>query len=516
MPRLDPSLCWDQRVSPLDFPARWAAYHPGLPALLSARDAQGHREPALSWGELDARVERLASHLVGERGLRPGDRVAILALNHGFFFELAFACWRAGLVLAPINWRLAPPEVEGVLKLSEPSILFVDGAGRDLLDRVEGEIAPLVLDIRDLIANPPKTIPECSFQAIGMEDPALLLFTSGTTGKPKAAMLPGRQLYWNAVNTALAFELTRKDSTVLYTPLFHTGAINVLAMPLFFVGGSVLIRESFDVEAILRDVEECRISALFGVPTTLQMMAEHALFEPSDLSMLRLVLCGGAPLPVSLIHRYQDRGLTLTQGFGMTEVGPNCFYLPPEETVRRAGTVGKPIHYSQARIVVDGRQALPDEVGELQLKGPHVCLGYFRNQGATAAAIQDGWFHTGDLARQDQDGFFYVAGRAKDMFISGGENVYPAEVEIALAGHPGVLDCAVVAAPDPRWGEVGCAFVVPRGAPVPPQELRLYLRARLAAYKVPKHFLCLDALPRNASGKVVKDKLVEEARKNVC
>jgi fatty-acyl-CoA synthase len=467
-----------------------------------------------TWAALDARVETLARLLLGSLGLRRGDRVALLALNHPSFFEIAFACWRAGLVLAPINWRLAAPEVAALLELAEPRLLLVDAHGGGLLAAMEREPGCRSLTLDALYGFFGQPAPETSFalEPSAMEDPALLLFTSGTTGRPKAAVLPVRQLFWNAVNTALAFGLTRGDATLLYTPLFHTGAINVLAMPLFFVGGSVWLREGFDAEAIPGELAAHGITTVFGVPTTFQMMLESAAFGRADLSRLRLCLCGGAPLPVSLIHAFQARGLTLTQGFGMTEVGPNCFYLPPEQALLRAGSVGRPMPYASARVVVGGREAAPGEVGELLLSGPHVCQGYFRNPAATAMAMEEGWFRTGDLARTDEDGYFYVAGRAKDMFISGGENVYPAEVEVALAAHPDVLECAVVPMPDPRWGEVGCAFVVFRHEDADPDALKRFLRARLAAYKVPRRFVKEASLPRNPSGKVVKEALVARAR----
>jgi fatty-acyl-CoA synthase len=520
--------------SPLDFPARWAAYHPQAPALSGAGET-------LSWAELDRRVERLATHL--ERsGMRPGDRVAVLAQNHPFFFELAFACVRAGLVLAPLNYRLAPRELGQLLELCEPSLLVVDAANLEAVERLTRP-AGLRLVMQDELmrqrdALEPGTLQSPTRRGLGLDDLAILLFTSGTTGLPKAAMLAGRQLFWNAVNTCLAWSLTRQDSSIVYTPLFHTGAINVLAMPLFFTGGHVIVHAAFDADAILECVARQRVSVIFGVPTTLQMLAETQGFAAADLAPLRLVLCGGAPLPLALIHTWQERGMTVTQGFGMTEVGPNCFYLPGDQALSRAGSVGKPMPYCTAKVMVEEREAAenlvqgggqgghvaplgrPDgireaavnEVGELWLSGPHVTLGYFRNPQATAASLVDGWFRTGDLARRDSDGFFHVAGRKKDMFISGGENVYPAEVEVVLAGHPDVAECAVVQMPDARWGEVGCAFVVPRDGGLQGDQLRSWLRERLAGYKVPKAFVAVESLPRNSSGKVMKDRLREEAR----
>lgn len=494
---------WDREDPVLDHPRKWAAWTPDAPALT-------FRGETLTYGSLHRRVDALARALA-DRGLVRGDRVAILARNHGFFFQVLYACLRSGLVLAPLNWRLAPREVDDILDLAAPALLVHDGAS-DVSGLVWSGPRVSLEELEPLATQHGGS--EGAWEGTGLEDPALLLFTSGTTGRPKAAVLPGRQLFWNSVNTQIAWALTRADSTIVYTPLFHTGAINVLALPLLQCGGHVVLHESFDAEAILSDVEKCRITVLFGVPTTLQMLLEHPTCPARDLASLRLLLCGGAPLPIALIQAWQARGLAVTQGFGMTEVGPNCFFLPPSETLKRAGTVGKPIFSCSARLVDnDGRDVPQGVVGELWLRGPHVCEGYFRNPKATAEALTpEGWFRTGDLARTDADGFFTIAGRKKDMYISGGENVYPAEVEVALAAHPDVAECAVVSMPDSRWGEVGCAFYVPRADAPDGEGLRRFLRERLAGYKVPKAFVPVAALPRNPSGKVVKEGLIREAR----
>ena len=501
-------MSWDARVCPVDHPARWGSYTPDRPAI-SAGDT------TWTWGQLEARVARTARWLVDDLELQAGDRLAVLAHNHPCFFELLFACLRAGVVLAPLNFRLAPAELDALLTLCGARVLVVDDGNGATAQAMAHPLtsAPVALETLEAEPDAPAGLSHRRPLApIVMDAPAVLLFTSGTTGLPKAAVLPVRQLFYNAVNTQLAFDLTGDDATVLYTPLFHTGAINVLALPLFQCGGHVVIHGAFDASEVLAEVERRGISAIFGVPTTFRMLAEHPDFAARDLASIRLCLCGGAPLTVDLIRLYQARGIVLTQGFGMTEVGPNCFFLPPHEALARAGSVGKPMPYSQARVVVGARDAQPDEVGELWLAGPHVCLGYHDDPQATAAALEDGWFRTGDLVRRDTDGFFYVAGRKKEMFISGGENVYPAEVEVALGDHPAVAECAVVGMPDSRWGEVGCAFVVPRNGGFDAEAIKAWLRQRLAPYKVPKRFVTMDDLPRNASGKAHKPSLEQEAR----
>jgi fatty-acyl-CoA synthase len=494
------------RRSPIDHAARWASHLP-------ERVALSFEGASWSYGELHRRAERTARLLTEELGLARGDRIAVLAESHPVFFELLFACLRAGLVLAPLNWRLAPTELEALLELGEPRLLIVDEAFQAVAEGLARPAGCALLHQDRLLESPPP-VDEGAPPLVGtdMEELALLLFTSGTTGLPKAAMLPARQLFWNDLNTQLAWDLRRDDRTILYTPLFHTGAINVLAMPLLRLGGHVIVQRSFDAAAALQAIRGEAVSVVFGVPTTFQMLSEEPAFtEPATLASVRLCVCGGAPLSTTLIQTYSAHGMKLTQGFGMTEVGPNCFFLPPDQILTRAGSVGRPIHHAEARVRVGDRDARVDEVGELELRGPHVCQGYFRDAEATAKSFDGDWFKTGDMARRDADGYYTIAGRAKDMFISGGENVYPAEVEVALMTHAGVAECAVVAAPHDRWGEVGCAFVIPSTDELGEESLRAHARAMLAGYKVPKRFVLVDDLPRNPSGKVQKPELARLA-----
>jgi fatty-acyl-CoA synthase len=520
-------------TSLIDHPRRQAIHRP---------DAIAVSDPAggWTWSQLDARADAWAASLADHR-VGPGDRVALLAGNDREFFALLFGCLRRGAVLAPLNWRLAPVELEDLLALARPRVLLHDdkyaATAAGLRRPRRCALAPAVpgparqargsasptdpgreLDEQDIPSReldeqdiPSRELDEQDIPSRELDEqadpehPALLLFTSGTTGRPKAAVLPVRQLFWNGINTAQAFGLTRDDGTLVFTPLFHTGGINVLAMPLLQLGGRVTVQPAFDPAQVVEALRGGGVSALFGVPVIFRLLAgEPGFWEAA--ATLRLCLCGGAPLPVSLIHRYRAHGLTLTQGFGMTEAGPNCFHLPPEEALTCAGAVGRPMPYADARVLrEDGSDAGDDEVGELILRGPHVFSGYHDAALATAEALPDGWLRTGDLVRRAPDGLFYVAGRRKDMFISGGENVYPAEVEAALVAHPEIQEAAVLPQPDPRWGEVGRAVIaaVP-GARPDPGALRVFLRERLAGYKIPRTFDFIDALPRSATGKVDK------------
>jgi fatty-acyl-CoA synthase len=306
------------------------------------------------------------------------------------------------------------------------------------------------------------------------DETAIMVYTSGTTGRPKGALLSHRMLTWNSVNTQVAWDITSSDVTTINAPLFHTGGFNVLTLPLLRVGGTVVVMRGFDADAALELIERHGCTVFFGVPTMFQMMLESPRFESTDFSSLRYFISGGAPCPVPLIEAYQKKGVAFTQGYGLTEVGPNCFKLGLEDAVRKAGSIGFPSFHSEARIIDEaGRDVERGRVGELILKGGHVCSGYWRNAEATRAAISDGWFYTGDLARQDEDGYYYIVGRAKDLIISGGENIYPAE------------------------------------------ELLEFCAGRLARYKIPKRVFFREDFPLLASGKVFKRALREELQKEL-
>lgn len=483
-----------------DWVAQWARTSPWRVALHEVE-----RDRRLRYGELDARAWRLANALAA-MGVEPGDRVALLARNGLETFELLVACLRLGAVFTPLNWRLAAAEVGDIVDRCAPRCL--------LYDADSGALAQAVLSSRPalrslslgapyeaLLAESSERAGETSHDG---ETLAMLLYTSGTTGRPKGVMLPHRQLFWNAVNTVWACDTGPEDRVLAFLPLFHTGGLNCLATPTLYRGGTVVLMQGFDPARALRVIEEQRITATVAVPTMYQMLFDAGL-DKHDTSSLKTLLCGGAPCPDRLLDAYLDRGLCFRQGFGMTEVGPNCFSLPPWMVGRLRGSVGQPVLHGAARVVDEaGRVLPPGETGELCLSGPHVCRGYWGDPEATGQAIRDGWMHTGDYARSDEQGFFYVAGRKKDMFISGGENVYPAEIERVVLDFPGVLEAAVVAVPDARWGEVGLAAVV---GDVDLDALRAFCAGRLARFKVPKRLERVDALPRNASGKVVKPTL---------
>jgi fatty-acyl-CoA synthase len=494
-----------------DWLTRWACYTPDKVALIE--DATGRR---LTYREFNRRANRLASALRSGLGVNHGDRVAVLAHNCNEIFELLFAVGKIGAILVPLNHRLATSELAAILADCEPKVVVV---GPEFVDHV-GELGlPVDTAIVPLEAHHPWTDYEALLElgmdempaggSVSLDDPVLILYTSGTTGKPKGAMLTHGTLTWNAVNTEVGWDLRHDDVTLTHTPLFHTGGLNALSTPLLHRGGTVILMRSFDAERSLALIARERCTVIFAVPTMFQMMLNAPNFASSDLSSVRFFITGGSPCPVPLIEAYASRGVVFKQGYGLTEAGPNCFTLDAKDAVRKAGSVGFPNFYQEVLVVDEqGRAVRPGEVGELLIRGPHVFKGYWRNPEATAASLQNGWLHTGDLVRRDEEGYYAIVDRKKDMYISGGENVYPAEVERLLHGHPSIHEAAIIAVPDEKWGEVGRAVVVLKpGAKLTLEQVISFLDGKTARYKLPKSVCFVDALPRNSTGKVQKQVL---------
>ncbi len=472
-----------------------------------------------TYRQLDERAAACARAWRQGLGLRPGDRVGLLAHNRVEFLDNFFAAGKSGVVVVPLGTRLTAHELAFIVRDSGMRALVYDGAFADVvrelaasatLERWVALDAPALpghTRFADVLSRCPVPGPRCP---VSPEDPYCILYTSGTTGKPKGVVFPHRMVAWNAYNTVMSWQLRDDDVAPLFTPLYHSGGVGVFLLPLVAIGGTVILHAGFDTAEIWRTIERERCTVVFGVPTIFKLLMEDPAFATADLSSVRWLISGGAPLPLYLIEAYQRRGLVFKQGYGLTEVGVNCFAMTLEQSVAKKGSIGAPMLFTEARLVDgDGRDVPAGEVGELRLKGPHVCTGYWNNPQATAAALDaDGFFHTGDLARRDGDGFYTIAGRRKDMLISGGVNVYPAEIEGELLLHPGVSDVAVIGVPHPTWGELGVAFVVLRpGAATTADELAAFLAARLAKYKIPKEFIFTDSLPRTAYGKVIKGEL---------
>lgn len=460
----------------------------------------------LSYAELDRRAGQVAS-LLAARGVAKGDRVAILTRNRTEFFELLFGCARLGAILVPLNWRMPPAELDGLIADAEP-VLLIHGAEEELaVARLAVRLPALHLDGDYPAAR--DAAPPGAWRGLW---PAAatwyLIYTSGTTGRPKGVIYTYRMAVANYVNIGAAIDLASTDTTLSFLPVFHTAGINLHALPTLIAGGRVIVMDGYDGDAMVTLLEAKRLDTVFAVPTVYQSLLDHPRFAAAPLARVRHWGCGGASLPDALAVRYRELGVRVCNGMGMTETGPTAFLVDTADAWDRIGSVGKPQLLCNARIVDEADRVLPDgAVGDLQFSGPGVTPGYWRNEEATRAAFTgDGWLRSGDLARRDADGFYWVAGRRKEMFISGGENVYPAEVENVLSAHPDVIDVAVLAEADPKWGEVGRAFVqLADGAARPDgAALDAFCRERLAAYKVPRRFDFVAEFPRTSAGKIQK------------
>lgn len=494
-------------LSQTDWAAKWAVYRPRQIAFKAYESGQ-----ELTYADLNRRAEVLGHYLTQELGLRQGDRLAILAENGLDYLLLFTTAQKTGLILVPLNYRLTGGELDYLLRDAEPQLLVVEDKFRPLIEAAPQAAAvphrwvlSQVADYSELASDvPPPPILELS-----ADDPIFILYTSGTTGFPKGAIYTHGMLFWNSINTALSLIVNTESRTVNCMPPFHTGGWNVLTTPFLHHGGYTCLLKQFDAATVLRALSEERATLFMGVPTMLKMMADLPEFATADLSSLHYIIVGGEPMPIPLIERWQSRGVAIRQGYGMTEVGPNLTSLHQDDCVRKKGSIGRPNFYVQTRIVdAAGRNCAAGQAGELWLRGPMVTPGYWRNEAASRSAVDEGWFRTGDRVMADEEGYLYVVDRIKNMFISGGENVYPAEIERIIIAHPAVAEVAVVGISDDQWGEVGRAYIVAQpGQEVSAADIIPYCRERLARYKVPKSVVVLPSLPKSATGKIDRQAL---------
>ena len=464
--------------------------------------------------------------------VKPGDRVVYLGLNSVSFMRTMFACWWLGAVFVPLNFRLAPREIAGLLEQSAPRVLLVEPGHRETIETMLGypdveigDIVLLLIDDDHAIENPstiaaPWTAAsawvaelvagaaEPAMQGADEDDLAILMFTSGTTGKPKGVELSYGNIWWNSVNVDSLVDTRRGDTNLAVAPLFHIGGLNALTIRVMVRGGHVVVRRTFDPRQALKDIEEYQVNQAFLVPAMLSAMAQTDEFADSKIESLRALICAGAPVPTILLRQYQAKGVEVQQAWGLTETAPFATYLPAELTHQRPGSCGVPMPFTQIKVVdpltsIDVEEA--GQTGELWVKGPNVTRRYWNNPKATEDAFSDGWFRSGDIGYRDADGFLYVVDRLKDMIITGGENVYPAEVERALMEYPGALDVAVVGVADDQWGEAVVAVLSCVDGTVPSiEDVREFSAGLLARYKLPKRLILTGAVPRNGSGKLDK------------
>ena len=505
-----------------DYLARRELYSPDKLAFI---DAGKTPEWRLTFRQANQRANRLANWFKSQ-GIGKGDRVAILARDGYEHLDVFFACSKLGAIHTALNWRLNWHELLEICQHTTPKILVFSDDFRENVAQLSAHytLQTCHLDGAGLTDTEMPARPSAHFESLlqaspdapvtcetlETEDIAALIFTGGTTGSPKAAQVSHRMIAWNTLNTVI-HDVTHNDVYLNVFPMFHTGGLFVYTLPQVIFGGTTIFIRQFDPVQVLSLLEREKVTIFAAVPTMYQMLTTASNWNEVDLSALRFCTSGGAPLPVPLVEKYTaEKGIRFKQGFGMTEFGPGIFALAPEDAIRKAGSIGRPNFFVEALILDEAGSSLgPDQEGELVLKGPSYSSGYFNNPAASAEASDArGYFHTGDVARYDAEGYFYIVDRKKDMFISGGENIYPAEIEKVLYQHPAVHMCAVFGLPDPKWGEVGRACVVLHpGASASEAELLEFMAARLAKYKVPRSVTFLEALPISAAGKILKREL---------
>ncbi|HOY04832.1 MAG TPA: long-chain fatty acid--CoA ligase [Saprospiraceae bacterium] len=494
----------------MDWASKWALYSPDKIAFKEFESGQ-----TLTFGELNRLANRLAHKMTADYRIKRGDRIAVLAENCLEYIVLFSMAQKTGCILVPLNYRLSASEIDFLLLDAKPKLVIGEPKFQHLL-----EASSYYHKIRRrwsldaLTAFCDKAIPtdlDAHFPQANIRenDPVFILYTSGTTGFPKGALYTHKMLFWNSINTAMSLIVNTESRTINVMPPFHTGGWNVLTTPFFHHGGYTCLLKKFEPAAVLQLLQSEQTTLFMGVPTMLKMLADEPGFEQTDLSSLHYIIVGGEPMPVPLIEKWHEKGVLIRQGYGMTEVGPNLTSLHQSDAVRKRGSIGRPNFYVDIRIVDEhGQTCAPNQPGELLLRGPMVTPGYWRNRDATRKALEDGWFHTGDMVRQDEEQYIYVVDRIKNMFISGGENVYPAEIERVMITHPAVAEASVVAVPDPKWGEVGRAFVVLRSGETATEAALLeFCGTRLARFKIPKTVSFISALPKNDTGKINRQAL---------
>lgn len=484
----------------LDWLKRWSLYHPHQIAI---KDGESGRE--LNYQGLYQAATQVAYTLKSQYQITLGDRVVLLAQNEIESIILFFALHRLGAALVPINYRLTEREVAHIIEDSQPKLIVTQPMYQHLVTQSQVKIEVIEAGL-GLFASDSQTFTD--FLA-SPESMAMLLYTSGTTGAPKGAILSHQMLFWNSVNTSLRLNITQHDAAVIFLPLFHTGGWNVLLTPFLHRGAKVVLLKKFDAQQVLQLSQDENCTLLFGVPTTMSLMAHDPLFDKVSLKHVRYAIVGGEPMSLDHIDIWNRKGVKIRQGYGLTEFGPNVFSLNEEHAESHIGSIGFANFYVQTKVINQaGHICQPGEVGELCLNGPMMMTGYWNNPKATADTIQDGWLYTGDLVKCDNQGFFYVVGRKKDMFISGGENVYPAEIEQVISMLPAVTEVAVIGVKDPKWGEIGKAYIVAK-EPLSAEEITQHCLKNLAKFKVPKQIEFRAALPKSDSGKILKRLLTQ-------
>jgi fatty-acyl-CoA synthase len=487
----------------LDWLKRWNLYSPNAIAIVD-----GESEKQYSYSEFYRYANSTAAYLMNRFNVLPGDRIAVMATNELEYVVLFYATQRLGAILVPINYRLTQREVDHIISDCQPKVIIYQKEFEEIIKNFNSSKL-LFEEFKKNMALDEDTLVDFKGNS---ESPVMIIYTSGTTGSPKGAILTQKMLFWNSLNTTLRLNLSQADCTVSFLPFFHTGGWNVLTTPFIHRGAKSIFIKKFDADLILQLCEKHKATILFGVPTTMDMLYRCNSFAKVSLNTIRYAIVGGEPMPLNLIKTWHDKGIPIRQGYGLTEFGPNVFSLNEEDALRKMGSIGFPNFYIEADIRDDQDHSVgANEIGELVLKGPSMMQGYWNNTEATQEAIQNQWLKTGDLVKRDEEGYYYVVGRKKDMYKSGGENVYPAEIEQVLRKIKGVRDVAVIGVKDEKWGEVGKAFIVKdqseNGPEINETEILDFCLKNLAKFKIPKQIQFIESLPKGDSGKILKRQL---------
>lgn len=493
-----------------DWFQRWAEYIPEKEAVLEYETGR-----ALTFGQFHKLSARVAAWFENDLGITHGDRIAIIAENCLEYITLFAVAQKTGIILVPLNYRLTGNELDFLISDCNPKmILTEDKFLQKVQDCKSYQNTKLQMRIEEFSRRCNQLLldenPAANYgRELHEDDPIFLIYTSGTTAFPKGSVYTHKMLFWNSINTQMRLDLTAADRSINCAPPFHTGSWNVLETPFLHHGAFTLMMKSFNADVVLEALENYDLTIFWAVPTMLKMMADSPLFDKSNLKKLRYFIVGGEAMPIHLIEKWHAKGIPIRQGYGLTEVGPNVTSLNHQDAIRKQGSIGKPNFYYQVKLVDEHGDEVPaGEPGEFVIKAPTVTPGYWNNEKATRDTIKNGWFHTGDLMVRDDEGYYYVVDRLKNMYISGGENVYPAEVERVLMSHPAVESVVIIGVPDEKWGESGKAFVVrKKGIEVSADELIAFCLQRIAKYKVPKYVQFLDELPKNDAGKIDRKKL---------
>jgi fatty-acyl-CoA synthase len=465
-----------------------------------------------TYGRMQQRIEGCAGRLAA-LGVDRGDRVGFLGLNQPMFLFAMLATARLGAVFVPLNFRLTGPELAFMLNDCTAKLLIVDAQMSPIIAPVRGDLSSVtaVLAAEDEAGWLDGDLPAAAHVPVAENDIAMIMYTSGTTGRPKGAMLTHGNFWWNNTNTMHALDVLQEDVTLVAAPLFHIGGLNVTTLVTLQKGGLVVLHRAYDPGKALADIAAHRVTTMFGVPAMFQFMAQHPIFEATDLSTVRVLVVGGAPCPVPVLKAFLARGISMQQGYGLTETAPMVSFLAPEFALDKVGSSGRPALFVEVKLIDGNGEEVraPGAQGEVLVRGPNITPGYWNLPDATRAAIDDaGWFRTGDAAYIDEEGFVFICDRVKDMIISGGENVYPAEVESGLMRHPAIAEVAVIGEPDEKWGErVVAVAVLKAGQSLTLDVLRGFAGDFLARYKLPSRLEIVTALPRNATGKILKYQL---------